>query len=80
MRVQLLKEFEGRKAGEITDVRRAKAAEMIAAGIAEVCEDQTRTDLPPPKEPEQTIQNITVNNFFPGPEPGEWVQENEEEE
>lgn len=64
MRIKLLQAYEGRQAGELTEVLRWKAAQLVDAGIAEVCKDQSPKPLPIKKEPEQA-QNITVNNYYP---------------
>jgi len=62
MRIKLLQAYEGRQPGELTEVLRAKAADLVRRGIAEIHDDQSPTILPLKKpEPEQ-LQNITVNN------------------
>lgn len=62
MRIKLLQAYEGRQPGELTEVLRSKAADLVQRGIAEIHDDQSPTILPLKKpEPEQP-QNITVNN------------------
>lgn len=55
--------------GQMPDVTRKYAIELIERKIAVLADDQTRLDMPP-KKAEEKEQPIVVNNYFmqPGPD------------
>lgn len=69
MIVKILQQFGKWVPGQMPELTRQYAMELIERRIAEIADDQTRTDLPP-KKAEEKEQPIVVNNYFmqPGPD------------
>jgi len=63
--------------GNMPDVTRQYAAELVSRGIAEIAEVQGRLDLPPKKAEEEKDQPIVVNNYFMSPGPDDTGDEGE---
>jgi hypothetical protein len=79
MNVRILKAYGKWLPGDIPDLLPRFARELVASGVAEISEDQTRRDyIPKPPEPEP--QPITVNNYFLAPEGLEDDDTEQEEE
>lgn len=69
MIIEILREHNRWKTGDLVDVTTNFGNELIALGIAQKHEDQARRDYTP-KPPEKEPEKIEVHNYFITPEPG----------
>ena len=69
MIIKLHEPYKKGKAGDVIEVSRVVALQLIAEGKATLHPDQTRLDYTPKtKEPEKEPQRIEVNNYYLPPE------------
>lgn len=64
MIIRIIKDFSKWRVGELVDVTKDLANDLIGKEIAELNDDQARLDAPPIDKKEEPPQEITVNNYY----------------
>lgn len=68
MIVHILKEYDGLRPGQIVDVTRDYARQLISWQVAIAADSQERFDAPKKKIEETEPKEIIVNNYYVAPE------------